>query len=96
MSNLIKPIISEKAENLSEKSNMYVFLVDKKANKVEIKKEVEATYNVNVTSVNTVRMPGKLKVKTTKSGYQIGRKPSYKKAIVSVESGDRIDLYKNV
>ena len=93
---IIKPVITEKAENLAEKSNKYSFIVEKTANKVEIKKEIEKKYGVNVTDVNTIRMPGKVKVKGTRSGYQVGRISSYKKAIVSVEEGERIDLYKNV
>ncbi|MGE5356568.1 MAG: 50S ribosomal protein L23 [Deltaproteobacteria bacterium] len=96
MNILIKPVITEKAENLSEKRNQYTFIVDKTANKIQIKKEIEALYNVNVTDVNTVRMPGKVKVKGTRSGYQIGKKPSYKKAIVSLETGEHLDIYKNV
>ena len=96
MNILIKPVITEKAEILSEKRNQYTFLVVKTANKIQIKKEVEATYNVNVTDVNTHRMPGKIKVKSTKSGYQVGKKPSYKKAVVSLESGEHLDIYKNV
>ncbi len=93
---LIKPVITEKAENLSEKSNQYTFIVEKTANKIEIKKVVEKLYNVNVVAVNTNRMPGKIKMKGTKSGYQVGRKPSYKKAVITVESGEVLDIYKNV
>jgi large subunit ribosomal protein L23 len=93
---LIKPVITEKAENLSEKSNQYTFIVDKTANKIEIKKVVEKLYNVNVLAVNTNRMPGKIKMKGTKSGYQVGRKPSYKKAVITIEAGEVLDIYKNV
>jgi large subunit ribosomal protein L23 len=93
---LIKPVITEKAENLSETRNQYTFIVDKTANKIEIKKEVEKLYNVNVVAVNTNRMPGKIKMKGTKSGYQVGRKPSYKKAVITIETGEVLDIYKNV
>jgi len=96
MNILIKPVITEKAEILSEKRNQYTFIVEKTSNKIQIKKEVETLYNVNVTDVNTNRMPGKIKVKSTKSGYQVGKKPSYKKAVVSLESGEHLDIYKNV
>ena len=93
---LIKPVITEKAETLAEDSNKYTFIVEKKANKIQIKKAVEALYNVNVTDVNTARMPGKVKVKGTRSGYQVGKKPSFKKAVISVEEGEMIDIYGNV
>ncbi len=93
---LIKPLITEKAELLAEKSNKYTFIVDKKANKIQIKKSVEEMYNVNVVAVNTARMPGKVKVKGTRKGYQVGRLSSYKKALVSVEEGDTIDVYSNI
>jgi len=93
---IIRPVITEKAENLTEKRNQYTFIVEKSANKIQIKKDIEEMYKVNVTDVNTIRMPGKVKVKGTRSGYQVGRKPSYKKAIITVESGETIDIYKNV
>ncbi len=93
---LIKPVITEKAEILAEEKNKYTFLVNKKANKIQIKKAVEDMYNVSVVDVNTVVMPGKVKVRGTRSGYQIGKLPAYKKAIVSVEEGEEIDIYGNV
>ncbi len=93
---LIKPVITEKAETLAEEQNKYTFVVNKKANKLEIKKAIEEMYNVNVTDVNTSIMPGKIKVRGTRSGYQKGRKPAYKKAVVSVEDGEVIDIYGNV
>lgn len=93
---IIRPVITEKAESLTEKRNQYTFVVEKSANKIQIKKEIEELYKVNVTDVNTIRMPGKIKVKGTRSGYQVGRKPSFKKAIITVESGETIDIYKNV
>ncbi len=98
MSKLIlkKPIISEKSEMLSEKSNKYSFVVDKRANKIEIKLAVEARYGVNVTRVNTVIMPSKKKVKNTRSGMIIGRKPAYKKAIVSLADGEEIDFFNDL
>ena len=64
---LIKPLITEKAEVLSEGLNKYSFVVDRKANKVEIRKAVEEMYGVAVASVNTAVMPGKAKNRTTKS-----------------------------
>lgn len=93
---IIRPVITEKAELLTEKRNQYTFVVEKSANKIQIKKEIEELYKVNVTDVNTIRMPGKIKVKGTRSGSQVGRKPSFKKAIITVESGETIDIYRNV
>ena len=90
---LIKPILSEKANKQSEKMNRYTFIVDRKANKLEIKKAVELFYGVQVENVNTSVMPSKLKAKFTKAGLIVGRKPARKKALVTVAEGETIDLY---
>ena len=90
---LIKPILSEKANKQSEKMNRYTFIVDRKANKLEIKKAVEQFYGVQVSQVNTIIVPSKAKAKYTKAGFIVGRKPSKKKAIVTVAEGETIDLY---
>ena len=90
---LIKPILSEKANKQSEKMNRYSFVVDRKANKLEIKRAVENFYGVQVENVNTMVMPSKAKSKYTKAGYIVGRKPSKKKAVVTVVEGETIDLY---
>jgi large subunit ribosomal protein L23 len=93
---LIKPILSEKANKQSEKENRYSFVVDRKANKLEIKKAVEEFYGVQVANVNTSVVPGKAKSKYTKAGYITGRKPAKKKAVVTVAEGETIDLYGTV
>lgn len=90
---LIKPILSEKANKQSEKMNRYSFVVDRKANKLEIKKAVESFYGVTVEKVNTNVMPSKAKAKYTNAGFIVGRKPAKKKAIVTVAEGETIDLY---
>lgn len=90
---LIKPIISEKAEILSEDLNKYSFIVHRKANKIEIRKAVEDMYNVQVDSVNTMVMPGKTKNRSTRSGILQGRMPAYKKAVVTLVEGDEIDFF---
>ncbi|NQW79534.1 MAG: 50S ribosomal protein L23 [Chitinophagaceae bacterium] len=90
---LIKPILSEKANKQTEKLNRYSFVVDKKANKLEIKKAIETFYGVQVENVNTIVVPSKAKSKYTKAGYIVGRKPSKKKAIVTIAKGESIDLY---
>ena len=93
---LIKPVLSEKVNSLSEKYNRYAFIVDRKANKLEIKKAVEEFYGITVEEVNTLNMPSKVKQRNTKSGLLTGRKPAKKKAIVTVAEGDSIDLYGNI
>ena len=90
---LLKPILSEKANAQSEKMNRYTFIVDRKANKLEIKKAVELFYGVQVDNVNTSVMPSKAKSKYTKAGFIVGRKPAKKKALVTVAEGETIDLY---
>ena len=90
---LIKPIITEKAEALSESLNQYSFIVNKKANKIEIKKAIEAMYSVNVSAVNTMIMPAKARVRNTKSGLQKGRVSSFKKAIITLARGEEIDFF---
>lgn len=76
-----------------EKSGVYTFVVDKKANKLEVKKAVEEFYGVQVTDVNTAIMPAKQKSRFTKQGLLTGRKPGYKKAFVTLAEGDTIDLF---
>ena len=93
---LIKPVLSEKVNRLSEKFNRYTFIVNRKANKLEIKKAVEDFYGISVEEVNTLNMPSKVKQRNTKAGLLTGRKPAKKKAIVTVAKGDSIDLYGNV
>jgi large subunit ribosomal protein L23 len=93
---LIRPVLTEKATALSEKKGRYTFAVARKANKLEIKKAVEEFYGVSVAEVNTVIVPAKKKSRFTKAGVLSGRKPSYKKAIVTVTEGETIDIFENV
>lgn len=93
---LIKPIITEKAENLSEKLGQYSFVVDSNANKIEIRNAIESMYSVSVASVNTAIMPGKAKVRNTRSGLQKGRVSSFKKAIVTLAKGEEIDFFGDI
>jgi large subunit ribosomal protein L23 len=90
---LIKPVLSEKANKQAEKMNRYTFIVDRKANKLEIKKAVESFYGVQVEEVNTSVVPSKLKAKYTKAGFIVGRKPAKKKAIITVAAGELIDIF---
>jgi large subunit ribosomal protein L23 len=93
---LIKPILTEKANAQQEKLRRYAFKVARKANKLEIKKAIEDFYGVNVVDVNTAVIPGKDKTRYTKAGFIKGRKPAYKKALVTVAEGETIDLYGTV
>jgi large subunit ribosomal protein L23 len=95
MSILKRPLVTEKVSALNEKGK-YGFIVDIAANKVEIKSAVEKMYGVNVEHVNTISMMGKLKVRNTKAGMLSGRKPNFKKAIVTLAEGEVIDFYGNV
>lgn len=95
MSVLKRPLVTEKVSALNEKG-MYGFVVEAKANKVEIKKAVEKMYGVNVESVNTMNIMGKKKSRYTKSGALEGRKPNVKKAIVKLAEGEVIDFYSAV
>lgn len=90
---LIKPVLTEKVNKQIEKNRSYTFVVDRKSNKLEIKKAVEQFYGVTVTDVNTIIVPAKAKSRNTKSGVIVGRKPSKKKAIVKVAEGEEINLY---
>ena len=95
MSVLIKPLITEKASALNE-NGKYGFVVQKSANKVEIKKEVEQLYGVTVESVNTMIYQGKAKSKYAKSKVIKGRTSAFKKAIITVADGEVIDFYSGV
>ncbi len=96
MSVLIKPIVTEKMTDLGEDRNQFGFIVDKTANKVQIKKEIEETYEVSVVNVNTMRYGGKAKSRFSRTGVIQGKSPSYKKALVTLAEGDKIDFYSNI
>lgn len=93
---LQKPLITEKMSKKGDALNQYGFIVDKNADKFEIKKAVEEMYGVTVLSVNTIRYAGKVKTRNTKSGVIVGKTNSYKKAIVSIKQGEQIDFYSNI
>jgi large subunit ribosomal protein L23 len=93
---LLKPIVTEKMTAQGEDLNRYGFVVDKRANKIQIKKAVEEMYGVSVDAVNTLRYLGKKKSRYTKSGIIEGRSKSYKKAIVTLAEGEKIDFYSNI
>lgn len=88
---IIRPIISERSMDLVE-DNKYAFFVDRRANKVEIKKAVEELFDVDVKAVNTVNLPGKKK----RLGRSEGRTPDRKKAIVTLQAGDKIEIFEGL
>ena len=93
---LLKPIITEKMTKISEKVNQVGFMVDRRANKIEIAKAIEAEYGVTVNSVNTMIGQGQNKVRHTKTGSSKVRAKTFKKAIVTLAKGDSIDFYENI
>jgi len=90
---LIKPLVTEKSNLVTEKEGKYVFIVDKKSNKEEIKKAVESYFNVSVVAVNTSILPGKMKSKMTKRGMVSGMKSPQKKAYITLKEGNSIDIF---
>jgi len=93
---LLKPLVTEKMTDLSEKLNRVGFVVDRRATKIDIKKAVEKMYNVKVAAVNTMNYQGKKKSRFTKAGAIEGRTVSFKKAIITLVEGDNIDFYSNI
>ncbi|WGK95662.1 MULTISPECIES: 50S ribosomal protein L23 [Flavobacterium] len=96
MSIIIRPIVTEKVTKESEVLNRFGFFVNTKANKVEIKKAVEAAYGVTVVSVNTINVRPDRTAKYTKSGLISGKTNAEKKAFVQVKEGESIDFYNNI
>ncbi|MFA6677587.1 MAG: 50S ribosomal protein L23 [Bacteroidales bacterium] len=93
---LIKPLVTEKLTNLGEKLSRYGFIVNRDANKIDIKKAVEEMYGVTVSSINTANYHGKKKSRFTKAGLLSGRANHYKKAYVTLAGDDTIDFYSNI
>ena len=96
MSIIKKPVITEKMTAISEKLNKYAFIVEKNANKYQIKDAIEKLYNVKVEAVNTMNYDGKKKSRYTKAGLITGRRPAFKKAVVTLKEGDTIDFFSNI
>ena len=96
MNILIKPIISEKMQAVSEKFNRYGFIVDRKATKSQIKFAIQEVYGVKVDKINTLIQRGKEQTRNTKAGVIRGQKNNVKKAIVFVNKEDKIDIYSSI
>jgi large subunit ribosomal protein L23 len=93
---LIKPVITEKLTAQGEKLNRYGFIVNREANKIEIKQAVEKMYGVKVDSVNTQQYVGKVKTRNTTRGMAIGRVNRSKRAYVTLKDGEVIDFYASI
>jgi large subunit ribosomal protein L23 len=92
---LHRPIVTEKMTDLGEKGH-YAFEVELHANKIEIKRAVEKKFSVSVESVRTMSVKGKTKSQTTKRGRFVGKTRHWKKAIVTLKKGDKIEFFENI
>jgi large subunit ribosomal protein L23 len=93
---LIKPLVTEKMTAMTDKSNRYGFVVNRKADKLQVKAAIEQLYGVTVQSVNTMVVAGKKRTRNTKSKFIVGRTSAYKKAIVTLAEGSSIDFFSNI
>ncbi len=89
---LKRPLITEKISSQTDQFGKYAFEVDKRANKIEIKKAVESRFDVDVTNVTTMNVRGKMK----RMGRFEGRKSSWKKAVITLKEGQTIDFFENI
>ena len=96
MAYIVKPLVTEKVTDLTEKHNVFCFVVRPEGNKLQIQNEVEALYNVKVVSVNTVNYAGKNKSRYTKAGLLRGKTNAFKKAYVTLKEGESIDFFSNI
>ena len=90
---LIKPLLTEKMLKQQEEERKYAFQVMPAANKIEIKRAVEAKFGVQVSSVQTINVKGKAKRMNTRRGLTRGRRANWKKAIVTLREGQAIDFF---
>ena len=93
---IIRPVLTEKMTAQGEKLNRFAFIVDRRANKIQIRQAVEDMYGVVVTEVNTANYMGKAKSRYTRAGLLSGRANNFKKAFVTLKDGDKIDFYSNI
>ena len=86
---IIEPVVSEKSYDLIDDFNTYTFVVDRGANKIQIGQAVEAIFDVDVLSVNTMNRKGKHK----RTGWVVGKRKDTKRALVTLAAGDSIDVF---
>ncbi len=96
MNIIVKPLITEKMTAMGEKLNRYGFVVDRRANKLQIKQAIEELYGVEVEAINTMNYEGKTKSRFTKTGVLTGKAKAFKKAIVTLAEGETIDFFSNI
>jgi len=96
MNILQKPIVTEKMNRTTEKFGRYGFIVNPRANKIQIKKAVQDMYNVVVVDVNTMNYTGKVRTRGTRTGFTKGKTAAFKKAFVTLKAGESIDFYSNI
>jgi large subunit ribosomal protein L23 len=96
MNIIVKPVITEKMTAIGEKLHQYGFIVDKRANKLQIKEAIKDLYGVEVSTVNTMNYAGKRKSRFTKTGVIAGKTSAFKKAVVTLAEGETIDFFSNI
>ncbi len=89
---IIRPVVTERSTIMADEHDAFTFIVAEDANKIDIKRAVEQLFDVKVKSVNTMRYRGKWR----RVGRTYGRRPSFKKAIVKLADGERIDVYEGI
>ncbi|HWK89967.1 MAG TPA: 50S ribosomal protein L23 [Longimicrobium sp.] len=89
---IVRPLVTEKSHQQLDEHGAYTFVVDNSANKIEIAHAIEKQFNVKVKDVRTMRYAGK----TKRMGRFVGRKPSWKKAVVTLQPGDTIEIFEGV
>ena len=92
---ILKPIITEKATALQEQGQ-YTFQVDRNANKIEIARAISKKFNVTVVNVRTINFKPKSKTQLTRRGRFEGKTSGYKKAVVTLKQGEKIELFENI
>jgi large subunit ribosomal protein L23 len=92
---LIRPLYTEKIAKLQDSENKYAFEVNRNANKIEIRNEIEKRFDVRVEKIQTMNVRGKMRQQMTRAGRFFGRQPDWKKAVVTLADGDKIDLFEN-
>jgi len=93
---VIRPIVTEKMDRQGDPLGKYGFMVSTGANKLQVKNGVEKLYGINVVAVNTINYSGKKKSRNTRSGILRGKSSAFKKAIVTLAKGEKIDFYSNI
>ena len=86
---IFEPVVSEKSYDLIQDFNTYTFVVDKRANKTEIKQAIAEIFDVRVTRVNVINRRGKVK----RTGWKMGKRPDTKRALVTLAVGSSIDIF---